>query len=100
MQSQPNCQVEKTEESSLIDIVQTKRNINEMEKQLANQIADLYPVGADIRWQKGRNNLSGTVKRHNRGTRIQVENSLTLRTYWIEIYDVLERHGLNERVYK
>lgn len=100
MHYQPSCQVEKTEESKLIDIVQTKRNITQMKQQLHEQITALYPLGADIAWQKGGNNVSGTVMMHDHGgERLKVENELTQTCYWINIYDVLKRHGLSDRIF-
>ncbi len=85
------------EAQALKEIARTRENVYKMKVRLAGQIADLFPVGSDITWQKGGNNLSGTVtalalNRFDSG--IGVRSTLTEKTYWIDIYDVLLREGL------
>ena len=75
------------------DIAETRKQIREMEAFLNDQIKELYPKEADIKWQKNGNNLSGTVV-CTTCDRIQVYNPLTEKKYWINLYDVLAREGL------
>jgi len=75
------------------DIAETRDQIREMEALQNDQIRKLYPKGADIRWQKGGNNLSGTVVRTS-SDRVQVHNPFTEKEYWITLYDILTREGL------
>lgn len=89
----------------LIAIADKQRDIYQMEHDCNKMIRELYPPGSIIGWQRGGNNLSGDVVDDPNGTRIMVKNkimvknSLTLKEYYIDIYDVLLRENLADRMF-
>jgi hypothetical protein len=47
-----------------------------------------FPVNKAISWNRGGHTQQGFV-RHNNGSRVRVENTITGKTYWISLYDMV-----------
>lgn len=76
--------------SNISTIKQCIRNVRAAKEDLQTVVAEVFPIGADVHWEKGGHRQHGKVTLHgHRGGRIRVENERTQKEYWITMYDVV-----------
>lgn len=65
------------------------RKVRAAKRQLEKVVAETFPVGTTIHWEKGGHWQFGTVLHHGVSGNVRVENDRTGKTYWIGMYNVV-----------
>ncbi len=74
---------------SLSSIRVAIRSVQVAKDRLAEEVAETFPVGADIHWERGGHRQYGTVLGHGRTGDVRVRNDHTKAEYWIGMYNVV-----------
>lgn len=69
------------------------RTVNAAKESLHTQVAEAFPIGSDVHWDRGGNLQYGKVVGHGspagRCGEIRVENARSGARYWIGMYSIL-----------
>jgi hypothetical protein len=74
---------------SISAIKQCIRDLHAAKEDLAAVVAETFPIGADISWDKSGHRQHGKVIFHGNTGSVRVENERTGKQYWIGMYDVV-----------
>ena len=79
----------------MVNIAAIKQHIRAVKaekEKLRAKIADEFPIGGEVHWDKYGHRQYGTVLAHGgigRTGGLRVQNERTGKSYWIDMYDVL-----------
>ena len=68
------------------------RKVRAAKEDLNAEVAEEFPLGGEVSWEKHGHTQHGIVLNHGgigRAGRLRVENGRTSTRYWITMYDVL-----------
>jgi hypothetical protein len=65
------------------------RSVQVAKRRLEDEVAETFPIGADISWERGGHRQHGTVLHHGHHGNVRVRNDRTKTEYWIGMYDVV-----------
>ncbi len=77
-------------------VTEALKGVQAAEEKARAVIHKLFPVGSDVKWERGGHVHYGTVtmlSSHNAGQNIRVRNMYTQKEYWISFYNIQCAHA-------